>query len=126
MSIMTPLKRARGLGSAKDGTEHFWRQRLTGLANVPLLIAFVFILMSLVGRDHASVTAAFGNPFVAVVMLAVVVSALYHAKLGMQVIIEDYFHSEALKFTLLFANIAFTIIVALTAIFAILKMGFGS
>ncbi|WP_306120597.1 MULTISPECIES: succinate dehydrogenase, hydrophobic membrane anchor protein [unclassified Roseitalea] len=126
MSLTTPLKRARGLGSAKDGTRHFWRQRLTALANIPLLIAFVFILMTLLGRDHATVTAAFGNPFVAIVMLAVVVSALYHAKLGMQVIIEDYIHGEAMKFALLLANVFFTAVVALTAIFAILKMGFGS
>ena len=126
MSIKTPFKRVEGLGSAKAGTEHFWRQRLTAVANVPLIIAFVFILMTLLGRDHADVAAAFGNPFIAVIMLLVIISALYHAKLGMQVVIEDYVHGEALKYALLIANIFFTFAVAALAIFAILKMGFGS
>ena len=126
MSIKTPLKRARGLGSAKDGTQHFWYQRLTAMANIPLTIAFVFIMVSLVGRDHADVVSAFGNPFVAIVMLLLVVSVLYHAKLGMQVVIEDYVHSEGMKFALLFANVFFTVTIALVAIYAILQMSFGS
>ena len=126
MSIKTPFKHVAGLGSAKDGTEHFWRQRLTALANVPLTVAFVWIVVSLGGADHATVAAAFANPFVAVIMLLTIVSALYHAKLGMQVVIEDYIHGEAAKYALLIANIFFTFLVATLAIFAILKMGFGS
>ncbi|MBO6554053.1 MAG: succinate dehydrogenase, hydrophobic membrane anchor protein [Roseitalea sp.] len=126
MSIKTPFKRVEGLGSAKDGTEHFWRQRLTALANVPLIIAFVWIVVSLNGEDHATVAATFANPFVAVVMLLVIVSALYHAKLGMQVVIEDYIHGELAKYALLVANIFFTFGIAVLAVFAILKMGFGS
>ena len=126
MSIKTPFKRATGMGSAKDGTDHFWRQRLTGLANVPLIIAFIWIIVALSGEDHAGVTSTFANPFIAVVMLLVIVSGLYHAKLGMQVVIEDYVHGEAAKFALVVANTFFTFAIAALAIFAILKMGFGS
>lgn len=125
MSIKTPFKRVEGLGSAKDGTDHFWRQRLTAAANVPLMIAFVLIVISLLGADHDTVAARFSNPFVAVIMLLVIVSGLYHAKLGMQVVIEDYIHGDVVKYAAIAANVFFTFFVAALAVFAILKMGFG-
>src|SRR5262249_34947518 len=107
--IRTPLGRVRGLGSAKSGTRHFWHQRLTALANVPLVIAFVVILISLLGRSHATVIQFLGSPLVAIVMLLMIGSITYHMKLGMQVVIEDYVHDEKWKFAAIIANTFFAI-----------------
>ena len=124
-NMRTPLARVRGLGSAKSGTQHFWHQRLTALANVPLTIGFIAILMSLLGRGHAAVVQILGSPLVAIVMLLFIGSATYHMKLGMQVIIEDYVHDEKLKVAAIIANTFFAIAVAAVTVFAILKLSFG-
>jgi succinate dehydrogenase / fumarate reductase, membrane anchor subunit len=121
----TPLARVRALGSAKSGTGHFWHQRLTAVANVPLVIAFVLILVSLLGRSHAAVVQILGSPLVAIVMLLFSGSITYHMKLGMQVIIEDYVHDEKWKFAAVIANIFFAIAVGLAVAYAILKLSFG-
>ncbi|MEA2876199.1 MAG: succinate dehydrogenase / fumarate reductase, rane anchor subunit [Hyphomicrobiales bacterium] len=121
----TPLGRVRALGSAKSGTGHFWHQRLTAIANVPLVIAFVLILVSLLGRSHAAVVQILGSPLVAIVMLLFIGSITYHMKLGMQVIIEDYVHDEKWKFAAVIANIFFAVAVGLAAVYAILKLSFG-
>jgi succinate dehydrogenase / fumarate reductase, membrane anchor subunit len=122
--MSTPLARVRGLGSAKSGTEHFWRQRLTAVANVPLSIAFVFIVIGLLGRNHAAVVQILGSPLVAVIMLLFILSITTHMRLGMQVIIEDYVHDERHKFFLLMANTFFAVAVALASAFAILTLSF--
>ena len=124
-NMRTPLARVRGLGSAKSGTGHFWHQRLTALANVPLTIGFIAILMSLLGRGHAAVVQILGSPLVAIVMLLFIGSATYHMKIGMQVIIEDYLHDEKLKVAAIIANTFFAIAVAAVTVFAILKLSFG-
>ena len=115
----------RGLGSARSGTEHFWRQRLTAVANVPLTIAFVVIVVALLGRNHAAVVQILGSPLVAIVMLLFIASVIIHMRIGMQVIIEDYVHDEGVKLVLLMANTFFAVAVGLASAFAILMLSFG-
>ena len=92
--MVTPLRRVRHLGAAHDGTAHFWRQRLTAAANLPLVIAFVILIATLVGRPYAEVVAVLASPFVALLLVLMVISISIHMRIGMQVIIEDYVHSE--------------------------------
>ena len=123
--LSTPLARVRGLGSAKSGTEHFWRQRLTAVANIPLTIAFVVIVTSLLGRNYSAVKQILGSPLVAILLLLFIGSATYHMRLGMQVVIEDYVHHDLTKLVLIMANTFFAVAVALASAFAILKLSFG-
>jgi succinate dehydrogenase / fumarate reductase membrane anchor subunit len=124
-SIRTPLARVRYLGSAHGGTQTFWRQRLTAVANVPLTIAAIVIIMSLLGRNHAAVVQILGSTPVAIIMLLFILSSVYHMRIGMQVIIEDYVHDDLLKFIALMGNTFFSVAVGLAAVFAILKLSFG-
>ena len=124
-SMRTPLARVRHLGSAKSGTRHFWHQRLTSVANVPLTILVVLIILGLLGRNHAAVVQILGSTLVAITMLLFIISSVYHMWLGMQVIIEDYVHDEIAKFGVLMANTFFSFVVGLAAVFAILKLSFG-
>ena len=122
--MSTPLGRVRGLGSARAGTVAFWRQRLTAVANVPLTIAFVLIVVALLGRNHAAVMQILGSPLIAVIMLLFIMSVTTHMRIGMQVIIEDYVHDEGRKLILLMANTFFAIAVGLASAFAILMLSF--
>jgi succinate dehydrogenase / fumarate reductase membrane anchor subunit len=107
MSIRTPLGRVRGLGSAKSGARHFWHQRLTAVALVPLTLWFVWSVARYAGAPHGDVVAFLAHPFNAAAMLLFVIAGLYHMVLGVQVVIEDYIHSEGMKLALLlFVNFA--------------------
>jgi len=121
----TPLARVRGLGSAKSGTAQFWHQRLTAVANVPLTIAFVLVVVALLGRNHAAAQQILGTPLVAIVILLFIGSITYHMRIGMQVIIEDYVHEETAKLALIMLNTFVAIAVALASAYAIFKLSFG-
>ena len=124
--MRTPLAKVRGLGSAKDGTMHFWHVRVTSVAAIPLTLFFLVLVISLIGASYQEVRATFANPLVSVLTLATLLIIAWHMKLGMQVIIEDYIFSERMKWTLLMLNSFFTGVLALVSIFALLKMAFGA
>ena len=123
-NMRTPLKNVRALGSAKDGTEHFWRQRLTAVSNLILTPLFVALIVFLAGADYGAVRRVLGHPVVAVLMMLFIISALIHMRLGMQTIIEDYVHGEGAKILLLMLNTFFAITVGAMCIFALLKLSF--
>ena len=123
--IRTPLARVRGFGAARSGTDTFWHQRVSAVANVPLTLAAIFIIIMLLGSNQPAVARVLGSPLVAIIMLLFVVSMTVHMRIGMQVIIEDYVHHDRLKLVLLVSNSFFAIIIGLTSVFGILKLSFG-
>ena len=123
--MSTPLARVRGFGAAKSGSEHFWHQRLTAVANVPLTIAFVLIVVSLLPRNHAGAAQVLGSPLVAIIMLLFIISGAIHMRIGMQVIIEDYVHEEPMRLVLVMLNTFFAFAVALASVYAVFKLSFG-
>ena len=125
MSIRTPIGRVRGHGAARSGTRHFWHQRVTALANVPLTISFVVIIIALLGRSHSFVIQTLASPLVGILMFLFIGSATYHMKLGMQVIIEDYVHHEIGKFAVLMLNTFFCVVVGLACVYALVKLSYG-
>ncbi len=122
----TSLSRVKGLGSAQSGTEHFWSQRVTAVANLFLLIFVITSVIQLAGAPLSAVRDYFASPFVAAFALLFALSAAYHMRLGMQVIIEDYVHKTASKMALLLLNTFFSALIALTSVVAIVKLSLGA
>lgn len=125
MDMRTPLGKVRGLGSARSGTEHFWRVRTTAVALVPLLLFYVVFLIMYAGRPYEEVLSALANPFVSVITALTIVASAIHMKLGMEEIIQDYIHSEGLKLSLLVLNAFFSLFVGGLCLFAGLKIAFA-
>ncbi len=123
--MRTPLRRVRGLGAAHTGTGHFWLQRVTSVAGIPLSFALVIIIIALLGRSHAAVVQILASPIVAIIMLLFIINSAYHMWIGMQEIILDYVHAEKFKLVSLMANTFFVFAVAFASAFAILKLSFG-
>lgn len=120
MSLRTPISRARGLGSAKEGVAHWWAQRLSAVALALLVPWFLLLAAGLVGADYATIAARIGQPLNATLMLAFVGAMLWHAQLGLQVVIEDYVHSRATEMA---ALIAVRLVFALAAVAALVAVG---
>ena len=125
MSLRTPLGRARGLGSAKEGTHHWWAQRLTAIALIPLCFWFIYSIICMTGMDHDAVINWIKSPIVTTLLLLFIVSLFYHAQLGMQVVIEDYIDCEVLKITSIILNKFVMLFAGLVSIVAILKVFLG-
>ncbi len=123
--MATPLHRVRHYGSAHDGTVHFWRQRLTGVAGAVLTVSLIGVLLSVVHAGYGQMAAVIGSPIVAALIILFFVSMAIHMHLGMQVIVEDYISGEALKIVLLGASVLFSFAVAAVAILAVAKLAFG-
>jgi succinate dehydrogenase / fumarate reductase membrane anchor subunit len=124
--LRAPLKNARGLGSAKDGTHHFVLQRITAVALVFLSLYVVGLIISLVGDDYATVHAAVARPSNAVLLIAFLVATFWHAKLGLQVIIEDYVHTPWSATVLHLANIFICVLAALASVLAVIRIALGA
>ena len=125
MSIRTPLAHARGLGSAKSGTAHWWAQRLTAIALIPLVIWFVVSIVIMTGSDHDAVVAWIGNPLTAVLMVLLIVAVLHHMQLGMQVVVEDYVHTRWMEIALLLLNKGAALLLGAVGILSVLKIAIG-
>ena len=125
-TMRTPLKNVRRLGSAKEGSDHFWKQRVSAVALLVLGTVVVALIVSLVGADHATAKRTLANPLVSLVLMLLIGAGVIHMRLGMQVIIEDYIRGEGSKIVLLMLNTFFAIAVGVACTLAVLKLSFGA
>lgn len=126
MSLRTPLSKVKGLGAAKEGASHWWNQRLTAIALIPLALWFTFSIALMAVADYATVTAWLASPFTTGLMILVICVGFYHGYLGLQVIIEDYVSSESTKITMLIAIGLFAVLFATLGVVSVLKISFGA
>jgi succinate dehydrogenase / fumarate reductase membrane anchor subunit len=123
--LRNPLQRARGLGSAKDGVQHWWRQRVTAAALLVLGIWFVLLVLSLLHGGYAAAHAALTHPLNAALMIAFLITLFWHMQLGVQVVIEDYVHTRWVGLLLQILVRFFAVLAALLAIIAVLRIALG-
>ena len=126
MSMRSPLGRVRGLGSAREGVGHWWAQRMTSLALVPLALWFVASLVTLTGADYATAREWIAAPVPAALLVLLIVATFYHGALGFQVIIEDYIHHEGAKVAALIAVNGLSLLLGLAGVLSVLMVLFGS
>jgi succinate dehydrogenase / fumarate reductase membrane anchor subunit len=124
-SMRTPLGRVRNLGASHSGTTDFWRQRLTAVAMTLLIIPALVIIMMLIGSNQAGAKLILGSLPAAIILILFIIASTWHMKIGMQVVIEDYVHSEKVKLAAIIANNFFSFAVALASIYAIFKLSSG-
>lgn len=124
-SLRTPLARVRGLGSSRSGVHHWWAQRLTAVILVPLVLWFAVSLLSVAHADHATMKAWVSRPFNTALLVVLLTTMFYHARLGLQVVIEDYVHEEMVKLGVLLAMNLVVIVAGATAVISVLKIAFG-
>ncbi len=124
--MRSPLGRAIGLGSAKEGVEHWWMQRITAVALVPLMLWFVIAVIGLVGADLETVQNWVSRPLPAILLVLLLIASFYHMSLGLQVVIEDYVHTELAKLGLVIAIRLLCFAFAVAGIFAVLSIALGT
>lgn len=124
--MRSPLGRAIGLGSAKRGVEHWWAQRITALALVPLLVWFVIAVIELAGAERAQFVEWLCHPVPAVLMVLLLIAVFHHGALGLQVVIEDYVEHETLRTGLVIVMRLVSIVLAVLGVFAVLKLSLGA
>ncbi|MBV60561.1 succinate dehydrogenase, hydrophobic membrane anchor protein [Abyssibacter profundi] len=125
MSLQSPIGRARGLGSAKQGLHHWWMQRITAVLLVPLTLWFVFSVASLIGGGYEATVAWVSAPWVAVALVIYFATLFYHAQLGVQVVIEDYIHGPTTKLVSMYLMKLAHLVLAVAAIFAVVRIALG-
>ncbi|MBB4041233.1 succinate dehydrogenase / fumarate reductase membrane anchor subunit [Microvirga flocculans] len=125
VSMRTPLARVKGLGAAGHGVEHWWLHRVTAVANIPLVIAFVIVVAALAGSSYQDAIAIVSHPLVAILLILAVVSVTNHMRLGMQIVIEDYVHDKGLRVVAVIANNFYAAVIAVACLYAILKVSLG-
>jgi succinate dehydrogenase membrane anchor subunit len=125
MQFRTDRQRVQGLGSSGDGVGHWWSQRITSIALVPLALVFIFPFAQALGSSFAEVREVYGHPFNAVVAILFLAVGFRHLQQGIQVVIEDYVHDKPLQIGLLLANTLLTLAFAMTGIFAVARIAFS-
>ena len=125
-NFRTPLSRVKGLGSAKEGTDHFWVQRLTAIALIPLVLWLAFSIASLPSMDYLAVREWLSQPFNAIVMILFMTAGFYHSRLGLQVVIEDYICSHGARTAAIIAVTFIAVAMCVTGVFSVLRIAFAS